>query len=94
MQPNEKLIYPGVKQDIDDYVNSGQPVSDFLYSVLTNNLKESIAKADFMNIDNLPHIVAYLYNKCPMNCWGSEATVSKWYAFHEEKKITPNPTAD
>lgn len=94
MQPNENFINPSAKADIDAYVSAGQPVSDFLYAVLTNNLKDSIAKANFMNIDNLPHIVAYLYNKCPMHCWGSETAVSMWYAYHEEKKITTKTTTN
>jgi len=78
MLPDKKLIEPRFKESIERYVNHKIPTGSFLEAVLCNNLKESIGRADFLSLDNLPHIVAYLYNDVPMECWGSPDKVNKW----------------
>lgn len=79
MLPNLELIVPRFKESIDAYIESGRPTGHFLSAVLRNDLKEAIGRADSEAIDNIPHIVAYLYNKAPMNCWGSNEAVANWY---------------
>ncbi len=79
MQPNKKLIEQRFKESIDLYVSTGCPTGGFLNSVLENNLKEAIGRADDDALENLPHIVAYLYNNVPGCCWGSPENVKKWY---------------
>ena len=53
-------------------------IGDFIGAVLRNDLKEAVGRADEEALDNLPHIVAYLYNDCPSDCWGSTARVADW----------------
>lgn len=79
MQPNLKFIEPRFKETIDAYVESGRPTGHFIQAVLENNLKEAIGRGDNEAIDNLPHIVAYLYNKVPSICWGSKEIVDGWF---------------
>ena len=79
MQPNSELIEPRFKETIDAYVGSGRPTGHFIEAVLKNDLKEAVGRGDSEAIDNLPHIVSYLYNECPMMCWGSKEFVDEWY---------------
>lgn len=77
-QPNPELIEQRFKESLERYIKEGIPTGSFLNAVLGNNLKESIQRADHTAIDNIPHIVAYLYNDCPSLCWGSPAKVAEW----------------
>lgn len=77
-RPDSSLIEPRFQESIDAYVATGRPTGGFLEAVLTNDLKESIARADERALDNLPHIVSYLYNETPARCWGSQARVQEW----------------
>jgi hypothetical protein len=56
---------------------------DFLYAVLTNNLKEAFQRADDSNIENMYAIVNYCYNELPSVCWGSPEKVGAWLAKEE-----------
>ena len=78
MPPNKQLIEPRFKESIDAWVESGRTPGGFLQAVLKNDLKESIGRADTDALDNLPHIVAYLYNDCPSACWGSNSNYTDW----------------
>ena len=79
-RPDASLIEPRFKESIDAFVATGRPTGGFLEAVLSNNLMESIARADDAALDNLPHIVAYLYNEVPGDCWGSSQRVREWKA--------------
>lgn len=80
MIPNLLLIKDHFKESIDAYVATGRPTGGFLHAVLTNDLFEAIGRGDNDAIDNLPHIVAYLYNKTPFGCYGSKEVVANWHA--------------
>lgn len=84
MQPDLRLIEPRFKETIDAYIESGRPTGGFIDAVLRNDLKEAIGRGDNEAIDNLPHIVSYLYNKAPAGCWGNEGLVEEWY---KEKRL-------
>ena len=78
MRPDKRLIEERFKEAIDAWVHDGRPMGHFLTAVLSNDLREAIGRGDDAAIDNLPHIVAYLYNDCPSMCWGSTERVDKW----------------
>jgi len=67
-----------MKRELDAWVERAMPPCDFLRAVLNNDLKESFAKADHNNIAAMGHIVAYLYNEVPAQCWGSAEVVKDW----------------
>jgi len=75
---NKEFIELRFKESIDAYIALGRPTGGFLEAVISNDLKEAIGRADSEALDNIPHIVAYLYNDCPGNCWGSKEKYTAW----------------
>lgn len=71
-----------VREDIIESLNAwgtiGRPTGGFLEAVLSNDLEEACARADYTNLWTLPAIVAYVYNELPGMCWGSPARVKEW----------------
>ena len=78
MIPNSLLCPSDEKHAIDLYVRTGADPGDFLQAVLSNDLRESIGRADESNCYNLPHIVAYCYNNIPTASWGSATNMRLW----------------
>ena len=60
------------------YVEERIPPGDFLYAVLTNDLRESFGRADEENRAAMFEIVAYCWNHIPCTCWGSPERVREW----------------
>ncbi len=87
-RPNKEFIELRFKESIDAYVAIGRPTGGFLEAVISNDLKEAIGRADDEALENIPHIVAYLYNDVPGNCWGSEAKYKAWLKRFHEKEIS------
>lgn len=71
MKGNTKLAF-------DEYRDNGIPPSDFIYAVLTNNLKEAFARADADNERDMREIVCYVYNNMPSAAWGDPDKVAAW----------------
>jgi len=69
-----------VVADLEQYVSTGKSQGSFIHAVLCNDLKAACDRADDNNMQILPAYVAYLYNKCPLACWGSPAAVDAWMA--------------
>lgn len=65
-------------EQIDRYVVSRIPVGDFLHAVLSNNLMESMSRADEANRRDLFEICSYIYNHTPISCHGSPKKVKAW----------------
>ena len=63
---------------IKGWVDKGVPPGGFLYAVLTNNLRESVGRADEYNQAHLKEIVQYLWWEVPAGCWGSQKAVREW----------------
>ena len=61
-----------------DYVLWGQPTGDFLRSVISNDLREAVARADAMSALGLVDIVKWLYQVAPGGCWGTPARYREW----------------
>lgn len=60
------------------YIEDGQPVGSFLSAVLSNNLHNACALADFENARHLHSIVAWFVNFAPPACWGHD-TAREWW---------------
>jgi hypothetical protein len=80
------MIPERTKASIDRYVKDHMPTGDFLYAVLTNNLTESIGRADDENGAALKEIVQYIYNEIPWGCWGSPERVKRWLCPHDSSR--------
>jgi hypothetical protein len=63
---------------IDRYVENGTPTGGFLKGVLSNDLTETIIRADYDNLEALQDILAYCYWEIPAECWGSRERVRRW----------------
>lgn len=63
---------------ITAFVMDGRPLPEFLFSVFTNNLRESVVRADDMNRDRLREYVQLLRGTVPIHCWGTDAAVRSW----------------
>lgn len=61
-----------------NYVDHGLIPGGFLKAVLSNDLFKAVGRADASNRATLPLIVQFVYNRCPMDCWGSSEAVEKY----------------
>lgn len=72
------LIPKGTLEAIQYYIDHGLEPGHFVSAVLKNDLREAVGRADAYNIQVIPHIVSWLYNEAPSNCWGSEEAFIAW----------------
>ena len=75
---DHKLLPAFTRQQLDAYVFRRETPGDFLYALLTNNLKEAFNRADDGNLSALPAIVSYMYNHMPAKSQGSKERVEAW----------------
>lgn len=84
VQTARDFEYRGMKmndlciQGLKNYLYYKIPVGSFLYSVLINDLKGAVAKADGYNIHNIPAYVVFINRYFPYGSWGSEEVVDNW----------------
>ena len=84
---NQFYIPERMMSGIRRYVEHGVRPGDFLSAVIQNNLSQAVGRADTENLKNIPAFVAYLYNECPGNCWGSPEKMESWMeSFNEGLK--------
>lgn len=76
--PDSSKIEPRFKESIDRYVSDGIPTGGFLKAVMENDLVGAIGTADADAIQNIKHIICYLWNEVPAPCWGSKEKVRMW----------------
>lgn len=77
-RPNKALIEERFLESLKLWIEHAVPTGSFLLAVLENDLKEAMGRGDEGAIDNLPHIVAWLYDDAPSRCWGSPTRVRNW----------------
>lgn len=62
---------PAIVEGINMFVWYGCPAGGFLAAVLSNDLKDSVARADEGSMASLHAICQYVYNAVPSACHGS-----------------------
>lgn len=62
------------------YIEHGYMPGSFLTALLSNDLKETFARADDVNQRAVRDYVQYLYSFAPGGCWGSPERVQAWVA--------------
>lgn len=87
------MIPRDTKTGIDRYVDHGVPTGSFLRAVLSNDLFEAVAKADYHNKLALVDLCDYIYNFTPNVCHGSPEEVAAWIKFHSERPDAANYAA-
>lgn len=80
LQKGYYLIPSHMHGAIERYIVQGIPPGSFLTAVLSNDLKEAVARADHENQESLVNWVKFLYNHVPGAAWGSPEKVTAWYA--------------
>lgn len=75
-----------LKASIDRYVSAGIPTGGFLQACIENDLREAVGRADHINMHALPAVIGYLYNDCPMNCWGRKGIFKEWIERKREER--------
>lgn len=60
------------------YVNQGLVPGHFLTAIICNDLKETVARADYENETLISLYVRWFYNVAPAPCWGSPAKMQTW----------------
>lgn len=63
---------------VRQYVVERRAPGHFLTALISNNLSETIARADDHNIKALRDWVRLFYNYTPTICWGSQAKFEAW----------------
>lgn len=71
-------IPEGMRDGLDLYVKQRIRQGSFLTAIIENNLRDAVAFADDVNMQNIPAYVNYFYNHAPSLCWGSQAKMKKW----------------
>jgi hypothetical protein len=66
--------------ELQRYVDQGFPPGDFLRCVLENNLMGAVALASAENEPAIVPLLRYIYNRCPIDCWGNATAVEAWIA--------------
>jgi len=64
-----------IREDFRMYIEQGIPQGGFMTALLSNNLKETFARADERNRTYVADYVTFLYWSVPSNIWGSEENV-------------------
>lgn len=77
-------IPPMILEGLKRYIDQRVPTGDFLYAVLTNNLREAVFRADLHSELSLSKIVRWLHWEAPSQCWGSVEKVGAWLKDHQE----------
>lgn len=73
-----------LREGLTLYLEHHVHVGHFLTAVLSNDLREAVARGDDTSLAGLPAIVRYLVNCAPIGAWGSPATVADWLARRAE----------
>jgi hypothetical protein len=86
--PNYSSLPPHLQESFQLYIERRVPTGGFLTALLSNDLKETFARADNHNRHLVYDIVFWLYNEAPMPCWGSPENVQAW--LHPKEQINAN----
>lgn len=60
----------------------GRPLGEFLEAIFSNDLIESIRKADNLNAQCLKEYAQFLVNVAPRECYGSKKAYVAWLSTH------------
>lgn len=82
---NYDLLPEHIRNGARLYIERGISPGGFLQAVICNDLKESIARADGINIYRMFDIVSFFYNEAPSGCWGSREKMETWIAHYRNK---------
>ncbi len=75
---------------MEGYIEYGWELGGFMYSILTNDLRGTVKRADIVNRNELLEWIDFCLGELPSKSWGSPEAVAYWTQFrrrhHEIKK--------
>lgn len=74
------LVPHHLRESVVGYIMRGQHTGHFLSAVFSNDLRESVARADENSLAGLKPLVQFLHNYSPPGCWGSLQHMDRWRA--------------
>lgn len=66
------------------YLEYGFELGGFMYSILTNDLRGAVKRADTVNRFQLLPWIDFCLGELPGNSWGSPQHVSAWMKFRQD----------
>lgn len=81
----EVMVLSNLQGGIIRYINHGIDPGHFMSAVISNDLKESLNRADENSRKNLFDIVSWFYNYAPHDCWGSKERFNTWRGIYNEE---------
>ena len=79
-------IRPIILESLRRYADHHLETGGFLKALLSNDLTETVGRADEGNIKVLDKIIMYCYNEIPSECWGTPKRVEAWLKLREKKE--------
>lgn len=77
-QLSRENVPANVIDSLNLFRDHGMDCGGFLHSVLCNDLREAVSRADANNLRIIPDIVFLLHNDYPAGMWGSPDRVRGW----------------
>ncbi|TMJ05799.1 MAG: hypothetical protein E6G97_02000 [Alphaproteobacteria bacterium] len=74
------LVPEHCRDGLRRYLEHGKVPGHFLTALLRNDLRETCARADHVNLQRLGDYVKFLYNFAPRDSWGSPENFDAWVA--------------
>lgn len=75
---NYDLLPESLQDGAQRWIEDHFPPGGFLQAVISNDLKESLGRADDNNREEIFRIVSFFYNEAPSDCWGSVEKLHLW----------------
>lgn len=72
------LIPEHLRDGLRRYIEQGVMPGGFLTAVLSNDLVESVGRADAESLPRLRDIIQFIYWHAPSRCWGSPEVIDEW----------------
>jgi len=75
---------PHMREGMEGYLEYGWEPGGFLYSILTNDLRGTVKRADPINQLILLEWIDFCLEHLPGKSWGSPEAVSYWMRFRQK----------
>ncbi len=72
------VIPIGTRRSLRDYLTDGTDPGDFLFAVISNDLRQAVGRADRDNLAALKEIVMFILNRTPGICHGNRDRFYDW----------------
>jgi hypothetical protein len=79
---------------ITDWIVQGIPGGGFLMSIIRNDLKGAVSRADNINLPKIANFVQFFTGHAPSICWGSEENADSWRGLSPAVEVEAEESGD